>query len=177
MTHSTSDTLTDQTAHEATPHVGLSWLMAIGVVIASAMLLGALLWLGLPMAGLGEQTSDALVANAVVAGFGVLSLVVIAWMDRWSPMGVAYGFMGSIVIRMAGCAAVVMSSWGHDRFGESFGYWVAGLYMFYLALEVALITPRVKAIKLPTTATTGTDSGDAAGGESKTTHTGLENAR
>jgi NO-binding membrane sensor protein with MHYT domain len=142
------DAQNQPTPPDASPRPGFAWVRALAVMVAmSAAFVAAALFL-LPSVGWAGHERDALWAIAVVGGFGVVSMIVIALLDRRMPYGAAYGFMASMVVRMVGCAAAVFVG---QRLGmdAAFGLWVAGLYMVYLVAEVALVGQYVKTLVRP----------------------------
>ena len=118
---------------------------------AAALLLltvvGALVtWFGLPAIGWPGQRGPATLAVVVCGGFGVLALLPVWALDRAMPLGAAYGFMIGILVRMAGCGAAVFIGQANGL-PRSFGYWTAGFYLLFLAVEMILIGRYIRHLK------------------------------
>jgi len=118
---------------------------AAALLILTAI--GALsMWFGLPAVGWGAQQLSATLAVLVCGGFGVLALLPVWALDRAMPLGAAYGFMIGILIRLAGCGAAVFIGQANGL-PRSFGYWTAGLYLLFLAVELMLIGRYIRHLK------------------------------
>lgn len=121
-------------------------IASLAVLLGATLVLGGGSWLALVAMGMQGQANWAVWAAAICGGFGLLGLVPVALLDQRMQGGAAFGFLAGMLVRMAGCGAAAII--GTTRMGlpKSFGYWVAGMYLALLVVELVIVSRHVKCV-------------------------------
>jgi len=110
----------------------LAWLLGCTVLLAA--LTGGVLAALQRM----DQFADAMAAMVICTALGAIGFVLMAVLSRKVAHGAAMGFMASTGIRLIGCGSVAVLALA--RGGDSmFVYWLAGMYLALLVIEVAIV--------------------------------------